>query len=134
MENENCIFCKMVRGEIPIEKVFENKKFIAILDAFPILNGQLLVIPKEHISSYVFDLDNEIYTEFMLLAKKLAKRLDKSIRPIKTGMIIEGLEVPHAHIKLLPLMDKKGYNLKPMKQIPSKEELKLMAEKITRKR
>ena len=131
--NENCIFCKIIKGDVPAVKIWEDNEFLIILDAFPIMNGQLLILTKEHISSYVFDLDEKLYSRLMLLAKKFAKILDETFKPIKTGMIIEGLEVPHTHIKLFPLMNKKGYGLKPMEPHPTKEELKLMAEKITGK-
>ena len=127
---ENCIFCKIVKGEIPSEVIYEDKEFLVILDAFPILRGQILVLTKEHLSPYVFDLGDVIYFKLMSLAKKFAKILDKTFKPIRTGMIIEGLEVPHVHIKLLPLMQNSGYGLKPIEPHLPKEILKKDADKI----
>lgn len=127
---KDCIFCKIVKGEIPSEKIWEDEEFLAIIDAFPIMQGQVLVIPKKHIEPYVFGLEDETYSQIMLAAKKVTKKIDESLKPIKTGMIIEGLEVPHIHLKLLPLMTEKGYGLETIHPAPSKEELKQIADKM----
>lgn len=126
---DDCIFCKIVNGEIPCEKIWEDEKFLVFLDAFPTVLGHTLVIPKKHLASYLFDMDEKDYIEMLLIAKKIAKAIDKALNLVKTGMIVEGLEVNHVHIKLLPL-DRGGLKLKPLDPPPSKEKLQEIAEKI----
>jgi diadenosine tetraphosphate (Ap4A) HIT family hydrolase len=102
-EEKNCIFCKMMKGEIPSVKIWEDKKYIAILDKFPNTQGMTLVIPKKHYESYVFDMKNNVYTNLMKASKKVAKLLDKKLQVKRTAMIMEGLGINHAHVKLYPI-------------------------------
>ena len=127
-QEKDCIFCKIVKGEIPCYKIYEDDFAIIFLDAFPSMKGQTLVVPKKHLAPYMFDLDDKNYIKLMLTAKKIAKAIDKALNPIKTGLVIEGLEVEHVHIKLYPLT-KQGFNFK-LKEIPSEQEMKELAEKI----
>ena len=126
---EDCIFCKIAKGDVPSNKIYENENFFVMLDAFPPAKGQTLIIPKKHIAPYFFDVGDKLYTEALLLAKKIAKAIDKALKPVKTGLLIEGLEVDHIHIKLQPLT-KEGFKLKPLDPKSSDEELKETAEKI----
>lgn len=103
MANENCIFCKIARGEIPCAKIWEDKDFLAFLDINPNTKGMSLVIPKEHYDSYVIDMADKDYSQLFLAAKKVAKLLDSKLKVKRTAMIMEGLGVNHAHIKLYPL-------------------------------
>jgi len=96
------IFTKIIRGEIPCYKIAENDTHFAFLDINPIAEGHTLVIPKKEID-YVFDLPDELLGETIIFAKKIAQAIDKSLNPIRTGVIVEGLEVPHAHIHLVPI-------------------------------
>jgi len=96
------IFTKIIRGEIPCYKIAENGTHFAFLDINPIAEGHTLVIPKKEID-YVFDLPDDLLGETMIFAKKIAQAIDKSLNPIRTGVIVEGLEVPHAHIHLVPI-------------------------------
>lgn len=98
----DCIFCKIVAGEIPAEKVWEDEKYLAILDMNPYREGQTLVMPKVHWDSYVFDLPEEEVAALYLAAKKVAKILDKALGTPRTCQLMEGLGVNHAHIKLYP--------------------------------
>ena len=100
---ENCIFCKIIKEEIPSVKIWEDKNFIAILDKFPNTQGMTLVIPKKHFDSYVFDMNDNDYNELMIAAKKVAKLLDKKLKVKRTALVMEGLGVNHAHIKLYPI-------------------------------
>ena len=100
---ENCIFCKIIKGEIPSVKIWEDEDFIAILDNQPNVEGMTLVIPKTHFDSYVFDMPKAAYKSFMLATKKVAKLLEKSLKVQRVAMVMEGLGVNHAHIKLYPL-------------------------------
>ncbi|OIO41466.1 HIT family protein [Candidatus Pacearchaeota archaeon CG_4_9_14_3_um_filter_31_7] len=126
--NNDCIFCKIVSGKIPCYKIYEDKETLAFLDAFPQMKGQVLLIPKQHISPYMFNIDDKIYCSLLLTAKKIAKAIDKSLKPLKTGLVIEGLEVEHIHIKLYPLT-KQGFNYK-LTEKPSEQEMKEIAESI----
>ncbi len=100
---ENCIFCKIISGEIPSAKIWENEKFIAILDGSPNVKGMSLVMPKKHFDSYIFDMKDKEYKEIMLAAKEVAKLLDKRLNVKRTALVMEGLGVNHAHIKLYPI-------------------------------
>ena len=126
---EECVFCKIVRGEIKSYRVYEDEEFLGFLDAFPSMNGQVLVIPKKHIAPYLFGVDDELYTKIMLVSKKVANAIDRAIKPIKTGLIIEGLEVEHVHVKLYPLF--KPFGIKQMDSRPSEQEMEETAKKIT---
>ncbi len=96
------IFSKIIRREIPAEFVYEDDICIVIMDKFPGVKGQTLVIPKKEID-YAFDLDDETYSHIFSVAKKIAKASDKAFNAFRTCLVIEGFEVPHAHIKLYPI-------------------------------
>jgi len=95
------IFSKIVRGEIPCYRVAENNDFLAFLDVNPLVKGHTLVIPKKE-EDYIFDLDDTTFTNLHLFAKDVAKKLKASIPCKKIGVTVIGLEVPHAHIHLIP--------------------------------
>ena len=128
---DDCIFCKIIKGEIPCYKIYEDEFSIGFLDNFPSVKGQSLVIPKKHLAPWLFDLDDEIYCKLMLAAKKVAKAIDKSFKPRKTGIMVEGLELDHVHIKIFPL-SKSGFRncSKKLSPFPSKEEMEETAKKI----
>ena len=125
----DCIFCKIARKEIKAEIVYEDKDVLAFLDSFPCVEGQVLAIPKKH-TAYFIDLNDKDYSNLMLAVKKIARAMQKTFNPIKVGVIIEGLEVQHVHVKLYPL-GKKGFseiiNCKPEF---SEKEMKETAERI----
>lgn len=127
-KKEDCVFCRIAKGESIAHKIYEDEEFLAFLDAFPTMRGQVIVIPKEHKEDYIFMLQNQDYTKLMLIVKKTAKAIDKAMRPIKTGIIIEGLEIAHVHVKLYPLTE--GLGLKPMKEKISDLEMQKIANKI----
>ena len=106
---EDCVFCKIVKGEIPGYKIWEDDKYMALLDINPNTVGMTLVIPKKHFDSYVVDMDDKNYCELLLAAKKVSKLLDKTLKTKRTALVMEGLGVNHAHIKLYPIygLDKK---------------------------
>jgi diadenosine tetraphosphate (Ap4A) HIT family hydrolase len=113
MSQNNCIFCKIVKGEIPSYKIWENDKFYAFLDIFPNTKGMTLLITKEHYDSYAFDLADEVYIELLLFAKKLGKHIDKTLGVNRTALVMEGMGVNHVHVKLYPLHGL-GDDFKPM--------------------
>lgn len=96
------LFTRIVNGEIPAWKVAEDENFFAFLDIFPVAKGHTLVIPKKEVD-YLFDLDDETYAGLQLFAKKVAVGLQKAIPCKKVGVMVLGLEVPHAHIHLVPM-------------------------------
>jgi histidine triad (HIT) family protein len=96
------LFTKIVNGEIPAWKVAEDENFFAFLDIFPVAKGHTLVIPKKEVD-YLFDLDDETYVGLQLFAKKVAIGIQKAIPCKKVGVMVLGLEVPHAHIHLVPM-------------------------------
>lgn len=100
---KNCIFCKIVNNELPSAKIWENSKFLAILDKNPNVKGMTLVLTKKHYSSYIFDMKKSMYQEFLLAAKKVSKILEIGLKVKRVAMVIEGLGINHAHIKLYPL-------------------------------
>ena len=116
------IFSKIVNGEIPCYKVAEDEDYLAFLDIFPLTTGHVLVIPKVEID-YLFDLDDQKFTGLMLFSKRVAWALKKAIRCKKVGVAVLGLEVPHAHIHLVPLTRESDINF-------SKPKLKLSAEEF----
>lgn len=98
------VFTKIINGEIPCYKIAEDEDYFAFLDINPSAKGHTLVIPKKEVD-YLFDLDDKTLTGLTLFARKVAKAIDKSLSPIRTGVIVEGMEVPHAHIHLIPIYD-----------------------------
>ena len=99
-----CLFCDIINGKIEGKnKIYEDKEFIAILDAYPNVNGQVLILTKKHYSSYVFNMNDKLYCRFLKFSKKVAKILDKKLKVKRTAMVMEGLGIDHAHIKLYPL-------------------------------
>ncbi|MGA2911092.1 MAG: HIT family protein [Candidatus Levyibacteriota bacterium] len=101
---EDCIFCKIVTGEAPSHKVWEDEKYLAFLSIFPNTQGVTVVIPKKHYSSYAFDLPDDILSEFIKSVKVVAKLLDAKLEDVgRTGMVLEGFGVDHVHAKLFPM-------------------------------
>ena len=98
----DCIFCKFVNKEITPIIVYEDDLCLVLMDKFPLTRGQTLIIGKTHVD-YVFDLEDEIYSHCMLIAKRIAKATDSALSSERCWMIIQGLEVAHNHIKILPL-------------------------------
>lgn len=96
------IFTKIIKGEIPCYKIAEDDRFIAFLDVFPIKKGHTLVVPKAQID-YLFDLDDSLLSDLMVFAKKVAQKMERAILCERIGVAVIGLEVPHAHIHLVPL-------------------------------
>ncbi|HWV33422.1 MAG TPA: HIT family protein [Dyadobacter sp.] len=122
------IFSRIVAGEIPCHKIAETEDFFAFLDAFPIAKGHTLVIPKKEVD-YLFDLDDDLYTGLFQFAKSIVPALEKSVPCLRIGVSVIGLEVPHAHVHLLPLNSMADADFSK-KIETSQEELATLAEKI----
>ena len=125
---EPSIFTKIVKGEIPAYKIAENERYLAFLDVFPTTKGHTLVIPKEQVD-YIFDLNDDLYLGLMAFAKEVAKAIKKAVPCNRVGVAVVGLEVPHAHVHLIPLNSMQDMNFANKKEF-SKEEMEEVAEKI----
>lgn len=115
------IFTKIVNGEIPSYKIAEDENYYAFLDIFPLAKGHTLVIPKKEVD-YIFDLDDETYKGLQLFARKVALALKDAIPCKKVGVAVLGLEVPHAHIHLVPMQSEQDINFaNPKKKFTPEE-------------
>ena len=116
------IFTKIINGEIPSYKIAENTNYIAILDAFPLVEGHVLVIPKQEVDK-IFDLDKTTYLGLMDFSYEIAQAIEKAIPCLRVGVAVVGLEVPHVHVHLVPLNSMHDINF-------SNQKLQLSAEKM----
>lgn len=96
------VFSRIIAGEIPCHKVAENDKFLAFLDVMPLKEGHVLVIPKKEVD-YIFDMEDELLSEMMVFSKLVAAKMKRVLPCKKIGVTVIGLEVPHAHIHLIPI-------------------------------
>jgi histidine triad (HIT) family protein len=124
------LFSKIVSGEIPAHKVAETSEFLAFLDINPLKIGHVLVIPKKEVD-YIFDVDDELYTGLMIFTKIIARAIREAIPCTRVGVAVIGLEVPHAHVHLIPIdkmsdMDFNNPKLKPTQQELSEVALKIL--------
>lgn len=124
------LFSRIVAGEIPSYKVAENDKFYAFLDINPLVKGHTLVIPKQEVD-YIFDLNDEDLAEMQVFAKKVAAAIKSAFPCIKVGQAVIGLEVPHAHIHLIPIQKESDMLFSNPKLKLTAEEFKEIAEKIS---
>lgn len=125
------IFSRIVAGEIPCYKVAENDKFYAFLDINPLVKGHTLVIPKREVD-YFFDLTDEEIGEMQIFAKQVAEAIKKAFPCIKVGQAVLGLEVPHAHIHLVPMQSERDMLFSNPKLKLTAEEFAEIAEKISK--
>lgn len=122
------IFTKIINGEIPCHKIAETEDFFAFLDVFPCAPGHTLVVPKKEID-YLFDLSDEMYSGLMAFAKSLEPAIRKAVPCKRVGVAVIGLEVPHAHVHLIPMNSMSDMNFNAKIKI-SQEELAEIAQKI----
>ncbi|MDQ6610682.1 MAG: HIT family protein [Bacteroidota bacterium] len=123
------IFSKIIAGEIPSYKIAENEKFFAFLDVFPLRKGHTLVVPKIEVDN-LFDLDDSYLGEMLTFAKPVAKAIEKAFRCNRCGISVIGLEVPHAHIHLIPINSSNDLNFNQHKPKAADEDLKIVQQKI----
>lgn len=124
------IFSKIISGELPSYKVYEDDHYFAFLDIRPVVKGHTLVIPKREVD-YIFDLESDEYIGLMLAARKVAKALKKVVPCNRIGVAVVGLEVPHTHVHLMPINAVSDMNFKnPVVQL-SADEFKTLAEDIS---
>ncbi len=123
------IFSKIIAGEIPAYKIAENDDFLAFLDVFPLAKGHVLVVPKQEID-YIFDMEDGLFTAMHLFAKDIAKAMKKAIACKRIGTAVIGLEVPHAHIHLIPLNSEQDIHFSNPKLTLKPEEFEAIANQI----
>jgi len=126
------IFTRIINGEIPCYKVAENDKYFAFLDISPLTKGHTLVIPKKEVD-YIFDLDDETYSGLMEFSKRVGSAIKKAIPCNRISINVIGLEVPHAHVHLIPINTMSDCNFANQKLKLSKEEFEEIAKKIEEK-
>ncbi|HJS54005.1 MAG TPA: HIT family protein [Chitinophagaceae bacterium] len=123
------IFSKIIAGEIPSYRIAENEKFFAFLDIFPLREGHVLVVPKTETDKF-FDLPDEYLSEMLVFAKPIAKAIERSFHCNRCGIEVVGLEVPHAHMHLIPINSANDLNFTREKLKLSPDEMKKVQEKI----
>ncbi len=124
------IFSRIIQGEIPCYKVAETEDFLAFLDINPLAKGHTLVIPKKEVD-YIFDIEDTLYQELFLFAKKIALAIDRVMPCARVGMAVVGLEVPHAHIHLVPIDTIEDLSFAKPRVRLTPEEFQSIAEKIS---
>ena len=124
------IFTRIVRGEIPSYKVAEDERFFAFLDINPLTKGHTLVVPKLE-TDYLFDLDDRTLADMIVFAKRIARKLKEKIECKRVAVVVLGLEVPHAHIHLIPIQDEKDVDFHKEKLKLSPEEFRAIADTIS---
>ena len=124
------IFTRIVRGEIPSYKVDEDERFFAFLDINPLTKGHTLVVPKQE-TDYLFDLDDRTLADMIVFAKRIARKLKEKIECKRVAVVVLGLEVPHAHIHLIPIQDEKDVDFHKEKLKLSPEEFRAIADTIS---
>ncbi|WP_343700069.1 HIT family protein [Chitinophaga sp.] len=124
------IFSKIIKGEIPSYKIAENEHFYAFLDIFPLVEGHTLIVPKVETDKF-FDVDDQLLAEWLLFAKPIARAIEQAVPCNRVGISVVGLEVPHAHMHLIPINSADDLNFTRQKLKLSPEEFKAVQEKIT---
>ena len=123
------VFTKIINGDIPSQKIAESEKFIAFLDIEPLVTGHVLVVPKIGVNK-IFDVPDDYLAEMLVFAKPIAHAIEKAFNCKRCGISVIGLEVPHAHMHLIPINSANDLNFTRPKLNPSQDELKKTQEKI----
>ena len=123
------IFTRIIKGEIPCYKIAESENCLAFLDINPLSPGHTLVVPKKEVD-YIFDVEDDLYSDLMLFAKRVASAIEKVVPCERIGVTVIGLEVPHAHVHLIPINGISDMNFAKAKVQLSQEEFSELAEKI----
>ncbi len=123
------VFTKIIKGEIPCHKVYEDDKVLAFLNIVPYTYGHTLVIPKDQ-TDHLWDLDDELYLYIMKIAKKIAQRQREVLKPKRVGIIVEGFAVPHAHVHVFPMEGGLEYTIENIVNKPNQDQLTEMAQKL----
>lgn len=123
------LFSKIIRGDIPCYKIAEDVKFFAFLDISPMTKGHTLVVPKIE-EDYIFDLEDELLGDMMIFSKKIAVAIQKALPCVRVGIVVLGMEIPHAHIHLVPLNNESDLNFRNPKLKLDSDEMSRIADQI----
>lgn len=123
------IFSRIIAGEIPSYKIAEDDRFYAFLDISPMQVGHTLVVPKQEVD-YLFDLEDALLADMVVFAKRVAKAIEKAVECRRVGMMVVGLEVPHAHIHLIPIREERDMDLSGSRVKLSQNEFEQIAQQI----
>ncbi len=123
------LFSKIIKGEIPCHKVAENNEFIAFLDIMPVKEGHVLIVPKVEVDA-IFDMEDDVLGRMMIFSKSVAKKIKIAFPCNRIGVTVIGLEVPHAHIHLIPIDKLDDMNFAKDKMSLTQDQLKMIAKKI----
>ena len=123
------IFTRVIKGEIPSYRVAENEEFFAFLDINPLAKGHVLVIPKKEVD-YIFDIDDALYSRLFVFAKEVARAIEEVVACERIGVSVVGLEVPHAHIHLIPINNVEDMSFAKPRIVMTSEEMSQLAESI----
>ena len=123
------LFTKIIQGDIPCYQIAEDEKFFAFLDISPMTKGHTLVVPKIE-EDYIFNLDDELLGDMMIFSKKIAVAIQKALPCVRVGVVVLGMEIPHAHIHLVPLNKESDLNFRNPKLKLDSEEMSCIAEQI----
>ncbi|MDX1765802.1 MAG: HIT domain-containing protein [Candidatus Saccharimonadales bacterium] len=127
---DDCLFCKIIKGDIPSHKVYEDDKVVAFLDVYPATEGFTLVLPKKH-SDYIWDMDDDNYAYLQQKVKDIGNHLRKIYQPPWVGIQVEGVGVAHTHVKVFPFSTVEEYRTEPDRSgEPDHEKLAKIAEKL----
>ena len=126
------IFTRIIRGEIPCYKIAEDERYFAFLDINPLRAGHTLVVPKKEVD-YLFDLDDDLLSGIIIFSRKVSKAIKDSVPCTRIGVAVIGLEVPHAHIHLVPMDSMEDLNFRNPKLKFTPDEFKTLAKKISEK-
>ena len=126
---EDSLFTKIIKGEIPCHKVYEDDKVLAFLDIAPFTEGHTLVVPKQQID-YLWNTDEELYQYLMAVARKVATRQREVLNPPRVGMLVDGFGVPHTHIHVFPMSGSIETTIHNKIQKPADDQLQFMATKL----
>ncbi len=133
---ENCIFCKIIRKEIPANIIYEDDNFLSFLDIRPVREGHLLIVPKVH-EPLFYNLNKNTYQDLFELSRKLAVILDKTFNPVRVGLSIVGFDVQHTHVHIIPMYELHDITSKPILDgthiKPTKDEFAETVKKIKSK-
>lgn len=124
-----CTFCRIIKGELPSSKVYEDEQTLAFLDISPVNLGHTVVIPKDHIDHFQ-DMDQELYLMVMNTARNVSIKMKDVLNPPRVGLMVWGFEVPHAHIHVVPLMQASDFNMRHASPKPNPEQFEEVAAKL----
>jgi diadenosine tetraphosphate (Ap4A) HIT family hydrolase len=125
----SCIFCRIIRGEVPSTKIYETDQVLAFLDINPVNLGHVVVIPKEHVDQFQ-DMEPKLYLTVMNVAQNISRKIKDALNPPRVGLMVWGFEVPHAHLHVVPLQQASDFTMRHVSPKPGPEQIEEVAAKL----